>query len=280
MKQHILCLMALLGLLFLPGCSKSPVEETTMQTLIPSTEVSQPEETIPDVLETTVPPTTEPAVQNPPVREIDTDNALMIDAGFEMIQGDPYLDWFDSLYEPIRCRFRYAGDEETITFPGLSIGLTLPQEWRDQVTVTTGRYYDPEMNTAMGRQIYIHINRVLETQLEYHLQEYPDETPETLDEPYRDYALFIEAIPLRGIENADLVIDPYNPDKGIYLGEDENYVYTAYLPGDEGSPQARVNAQEFLISKIGEDAYNELVGDLVLTYDMVREMVTIQEPEE
>ena len=273
-RMKLLLTGALVFALLLAGCGGDPAPSET--TAPPVETTAPPETTLPP--ETTAPPeTTQPAVQNPPTKEIDPDNALMINAGFELIQGNPYLNAHDSMDVPIRCRFQYVGDEETITFPGLSIGLTLPQEWRDQLTVTTGRYYDPEETYAEARTIYIHVNRVLEAQLEYHLQEYPDETPVM---PYYDYALFIGVTDWSVFEERKGEIDPYHPEYGIYLGEDEHYVYTAYLPGDERYPQARMNAQYFLIEKIGEDAYNELVGDLVLTYDMVREMITIQEPGE
>lgn len=253
----------MLLLLLLTGCNDlSEPTETT-----PS-----PETTVP--VNTTVPTeTTEPSTTEPEMRELDPLYLEMVEAGFEMIQGDPYQRWSEWSYSPYPNRYQYMGDDNTMIFPGTSIILTLPEEWKDQLTVTTNRYDDP----PYGRDIYIHSSRVLETTIEYYLQDYPSDTRETMDMPYYDYVLLVEAFPRVSHDNMVPEQDPHHPENGIYLGEDEHYYYFAYLPGNTGHDIGRINMRNELIQHIGEEAYNALVGDLVLDYDMVREMVTIRD---
>lgn len=271
MRRVRTLLIITLILLLLTGCDSAVPPETTIppETTVPE-ETTQPVEiTEAPVPETTIPPTTEPVV-----REIDPLYLEMVEAGFEMIQGDPYQSWSEWHFSPHPSRYQYVGDDNTIVFPSASITLTLPEEWKDQLTVTTNRYDDP----PYGRMIYIHSSRVLETTIEYYLQDRPSSTRETMDMPYYDYVLLIEAFPRVSHDNMVPGQDPYHPRNGIYLGEDEHYYYFAYLPGDDGGYKiGRINMQDELIGHIGEEAYNALIGDLVLDYDMVREMVTIRD---
>lgn len=269
MRRVRTLLIITLILLLLTGCDSAVPPETTIppETTVPE-ETTQPVEiTEAPVPETTIPPTTEPVV-----REIDPLYLEMVEAGFEMIQGDPYQSWSEWHFSPHPSRYQYVGDDNTIVFPSASITLTLPEEWKDQLTVTTNRYDDP----PYGRMIYIHSSRVLETTIEYYLQDRPSSTRETMDMPYYDYVLLIQAFPRVSHDNMVPEQDPYHPRIGIYLGEDEHYYYFAYLPGSF-EDIGRINIMAEMIAHIGEEAYNALVGDLVLDYDMVREMVTIRD---
>ena len=68
------------------------------------------------------------------------------------------------------------------------------------------------------------------------------------------------------------------PAKPNYLGENAEYYYTVSTPASQNPDCSEMLLwRNTLIHHIGEDAYFDIVGDLVVTPDMVRDMITIHD---
>ena len=262
-RRTFLLIGALVFALLLAGCGPAPAETTAP----PVETTTPPETTLPP--ETTAPPTVEPEVTIPSVEEYSRYEELH-QLQFEYYQGEAVVNEDNSI--SWNLWFKYEGTSPAIRIPRSNMTLTLPEGWLDRVSVI-----------ERSGKIYVVNNRIISSNWDMQLEKNPDVPPENLKKEHYDYMLLIRVIRKSFFEEEKEnhpYLDPYEPYEGIYIGEDENSVYWAILPGDEMYDNNRYFAREFLIEFIGEDAYNELVGDLVLTYDMVREMVTISEPAE
>ena len=265
----------LILLLLMSGCDSAGTQETTA----PPETTSPAETTLPP--ETTVPTETEPFL--PTAEEMIHNYDEWIQAGFVHVHGMLYLDQAGEVQWNGTPYFQYTGESSTIAFPDFGLKLTLPDEWKDHVSVVI----QPGDADSLLTEILLFNKAVFEAQMEYALSG-PEQTAtrESVYGPYCDYSLKIKALSheyfvvnQESVGGAIPTLIPTDPYEGIYVGEDENYVYWAILPGDEFYDNERYHIQRFLIEEIGEDAYNALVGDLVLDYDMVREMITVRSPE-
>ena len=260
----------LVAALLLTGCGEGvpPAETATPpETTIPF-ETTLPTEMVSAITETTAPIAAEPEVTAPPVEDHPLYN-VMLQGQFEYHQGkawltsDQQVDW--------AVIYKYSGTSSEILIPGSNMTLTLPEGWLEQVSVFhTG--VSPDVSI-----VYIVNNRIILANRDAFLIRNPNTSPEEIEDEYHDFILKLTKHPKKYYDYDPHHPDhnPYDPDEGIYLGEDEDFYYFAVLPGDERYDNNWYFAQYFLKEAIGEDAYNELVGDLVLDYDTVREMVTI-----
>lgn len=233
-----------------------------------SVPLTQPTETVIYSNENTIPSTAQTEPQELTMEDAFPGYSELIQAEFEHFHGIPYLNKAGEVKWEGKALFRYVGAEDQIHFPGNSIVLTLPEGWADNVTVVYS-----------GTNIRLYNNFIWDAQTEFWASMYPDKTIETLDDPYYDYMLIIKALPHSFFEeNQDhfLKPDPHNPFEGIYVGEDINFVYWAVIAGDEYYDNERYHVQRLLIEKIGQDAYDALVGNLVVQdYEMVQDMITL-----
>ena len=63
-----------------------------------------------------------------------------------------------------------------------------------------------------------------------------------------------------------------------YLGKDEDYTYVFVIPEFWEDWWDMWNYREDMIEALGEDTYYDLLGDLVITEEMAKEMITIVNP--
>ena len=183
-RIKVICEMLILFLI--AGCSApSTPEETTIPPIM-TTSTEATEATIP---ETTLHSITEPYL--PTVEEMIPNYDELIQAGFVHVHGLPYLDKQNEVHWNGTPYFQYTGENKTIVFPGFSLALTLPDGWRDHISVVM----QPDDAESLLSEILLYNNAVFETQMEYVLSG-PEQTAtqETVYGPYCDYFLKIRVI--------------------------------------------------------------------------------------
>lgn len=246
--KRIILIAGLLVLLLMTGCDVIPAETTLpVETTAPA--------------ETTLPPETMPPSETTVLSE-QTDllyrcHEAMAEDGFAIMDECSV-----SGYTHYYC---YTGESDTIEIALLDMTLTLPEGWREQVLVIQEGVPQND-GTFMDNSVQLYVsNRAITDALR-------EETAS--DFGWRDFVFQITPISKNGIFSED----PRTMDS--YVGENEDYYFFVRTPATEDvNCSEQVSWRSDLIGRIGEDAYNELVGDLIVTPEMVREMVTIQAPE-
>lgn len=249
-KANLSALLA--SMLLLTGCGlTSPGEETTVptETTVPNETTVPAETTMP--VETTVPEeTTQPIMDDYEQRFAQSLSAQ----GFEHYEG------IDHIYE------RYTGGSNVICIEDVGLTLTVPEDWKDEVEI---------LRNGGGLEDYFNlfiVNRRLAE--EYHGQLCNDA-----------YVVHISA-ERKGKYNTrpDPYAQTYTDEFGrtsMYLGENNEYLFyycTAELSGGMDSPSFW---NYFIVTEMGLDYYNDLIGDLIAEPEEVPNWVTIQDaPEE
>ena len=238
----------LILLLLMSGCDSAGTQETTLppETTVPVETTLPPETTMPP--ETTAPPETEPIASV--LNGIPFHEAYEAD-GFVHYCGETvYGEYGGGSYYLIF--YQYAGDSPVIELKSMGITLTLPEGWLDQVLVIR------PWNHPHSESVYI-INKGL-----WEAYRSGDHEPGTYD-GLQDFILALSCTPSSRFSES--------MRESLYvLYEHDELVYSATLGAPEGSSGAIMRND--LIKEIGQDAYDELVGDLVLDYETVEDMIT------
>lgn len=238
----------LILLLLMSGCDSAGTQETTLppETTVPAETTLPPETTMPP--ETTLPAETEPTASV--LNGIPFHEAYEAD-GFVHYCGETvYGEYGGGSYYLIF--YQYAGDSPVIELKSMGITLTLPEGWLDQVMVIRS------WNHPYSESVYI-INKGL-----WEAYRSGDHEPGTYD-GLQDFILALRCTPSSRFSEQER--------ESLYvLYEHDELVYTATLGAPEGSSGAIIRND--LIKEIGQDAYDELVGDLVLDFETAKGMIT------
>lgn len=262
--------LLLLGIVLL-GCSSNGV---------PS-EPSESSEPITLTVSSTVPLETEISPPTELPYEMDQLYNELLDTQFEHVYGDLHYYAKDDRRRSYPPVFRYAGTSETIHLASLGITLTLPESWVGRVDIIQ----KCGSTNGMGRA-YISCRALNEAYMEYEKQElgYTYDTVEAVMEA-SVWDVFI--LSLRSYKKEDYQEygidrygeDPRDPNYMIYLGENEEYYIYAEIP-EILNPEwnnCLVIRDHVIINNLGKETYDALVGDLVATPEMIREMVKIDD---
>lgn len=243
----------LILLLLMSGCDSAGTAETTLspETTLPAETTLPPETTVPP--ETTAPPATETEPTVSVLDGIPFHEAYEAD-GFVHFYGEPlYTENGGGLY--YQLYYQYAGDSPVIELRSMGITLTLPEEWLDQVMVI--RYWNHPYNEGL----YI-VNKNL-------WNAYQEESPAAgPNNGLQDFILSIYCLPTSRYSGPE----QFSGSSMEYLHEVDQLVYFLIMGMPEDSHFTSVRND--LIQKIGQDAYDELVGDLVLDFETAKGMIT------
>lgn len=261
MKKKIALSMAAVMMLAFCACGRETVE-TTAPTIIPT------ETTIPGtVTQETI------ASEKLPVEMHPFYDALTA-SGFQYSRGA--LEFYSGSTEigTSDVEFLFTGESNVIDLVTMDMTLTLPKDWMDRVAI-----YQVSANAAKegsyNGYCYV-INRDIiaaNWDLEY-------VTIEDLlgGGIVTDYICCLSAVS----KDEYFDDDPREPDYAIYLGESDTHYYYMKTPDTQNSNGSELLHTRYeLLDRIGEDAYWELVGDLVITADEIHKMMEINNiPEE
>ena len=240
----------LILLLLMSGCDSAGTAETTAppETTSPAETTLPPETTMPP--ETTAPPATETEPTVSVLDGIPFHEAYEAD-GFVHYCGETlYGEYGGGSYYLIY--YQYAGDSPVIELKSMGITLTLPEEWLDRVLVFR------TWNHPHSESVYI-INKGL-----WEAYRSGDHEPGTYD-GLQDFILALSCTPSSRFSES--------MRESLYvLYEHDELVYSAMLGAQEGSSGAIMRND--LIKEIGQDAYDDLVGDLVLDFETAKGMIT------
>lgn len=201
------------------------------------------------------------------------DSELHVDASGRVLSDTVLQETGFTLWQESSHVYRYTGTASTITFPETNITLTLPEDWLNQVTVS---WYQDGSEPTDPWHGYITSNAILQAQFYAQFPEWEGEDI-PIDElsAFDDCLLEIVALPKNGAYDTP----NHNTDYRTYLGEDETFCY--YLDVLEFQEEVHRNEELVrfhLIEQIGEDAYWDLVADLLLTPEQALQMVSSNEP--
>ena len=258
--KKLVTIMILLTL-FLCGCD-GPV-------IPPSTEPP-----VAQIPETTVLPATEPRlvfVDVPSLEPMEIANPydeILESTGFVHVLGSNDLGkQYDSLDSMMYC---YIGESSVIELPLLNMTLTLPEGWLERVYV-----FQNVAITGEGR-VWLLSRNVMEA--------YADSEGFRLSFEPGDIAanklMWTDYIVSIGQRKKSIAPESWvgASEWETYLGENGAYLYF-YGNVDTEDPDCssiRLSRAD-LVAEIGQDGYDELVGDLVVDKQMVMDMITIHE---
>ena len=230
----------------------------------PSTE--PPEVQIP---ETTVPPTTEPPLIYVGVPSLEPTeiahpyHETLESTGFVHVLGSNNLGkQYDSLDSMMYC---YIGESSVIELPLLNMTLTLPEGWLDRVYVLQS----VSLNGIGSVKI---LNRSLMEAYEGFQLRFDTDSIETNTIVWWDYIVSIEQT------HRDSVSEWTDTEWDRCVGNNDVFFYRYHIV-DANSMKENSNflVRQDLIETIGQDGYDELVGNLVVDKQMVMNMITIHE---
>lgn len=285
MKKLFALTLAILMLVPVFGCATSnpgndtpttqPTESTApqMNATEPTVEPTVPTEATepPETTEATEPtPTTLPPVSaSSGDLYIDEETAARLpseeelaECQFEAWYGAP---WLGGVY-----KYGYIGESGTITTPGGGLTIELPQEWIQDLTIVwakidDGRWWINVASTELLRAVAADRENIA-----------PEDVDRSTLIKHIRSEFSIEIYATNGMSPWDDVENMC--ENYCYLGKDETYTYVAITPdGLErlfGTWSDRVRS----IEALGEDTYYDLLGDLVITEEMAKEMITIVNP--
>lgn len=264
--KRILSIILLLGLLLtLFGCAESNPDHTeppqsveTTQATVPPETTAPPEESTAST-ETTEPTTSGDLYAN--IYGVKLSQEVLNATNFEYI-AFPQIPYY---------RYYYAGNDHVVHIPG-DVTLTLPEDWAGKVTIRWSQDSDSSPWSA-----YVDNTDVLRAWAAYR-EGVEDFAPD--DSIWKKYCGCIYILEIIGIPKT---FTHYVVDSLGYLGEDEDYSYYFLIPDFQeqfGGQAEVIRYRNELIDAIGEEAYWELVGDLIVTEDMARQMITINDPVE
>lgn len=241
-KMTVSALLA--AVMLMTGCGPVPPAETTVPTETAMTVETMlpPETTIPE--ETTMP--TEPAADDFEQRFAES----LAEQGFEHYEG---------IYHSYE---RYTGESNVITLDDVGLTLTVPEDWMDGVEILRngGGMED-------GFNLFIVNRRLAE---EYH--------GELCDDAY---AVHISA-ERKGTnyKRPDPYAETYTDMYGFvsnYLGENNEYIFYYCTAEQSGGMESPGFHQYFIVTEMGLDYYNDLIGNLIADPEDVPNWVLIQD---
>lgn len=212
----------------------------------------QPEAQDPTMTPTTTAPATTaaPPVTTAPPETTEPEDGFYSDS-YMQAQG------FEFLYDiASRSVWQYTGENSTISLPHCGLNIALPEGWAGNVSIY---WYQYEISPASGH-LYIASNAILDAHHEV--------TP-CVDycSDWVDCLLHIWYGP----------ISEMNEQPGL-IGHNDAF-YVCFATPDLFDPECseELLSRTMLIKQIGQETYDELVGDLVCTQEMAREMITVTE---
>lgn len=255
MKKNVAIILTALMLLTLSGCGTGPVE-TTGPTFIP--------------IETTIPGTvTQETIASEKLSvEMHPFYETLISTGFQYSRGE--LEYYSDSSE-IRTsdvEFLYTGESNEIELATMDMTLNLPTDWMNRVVIYQVSA-DAAAEGSNNGYCYI-INRDIIA------ANWGRESVSVDD--LLGGGMVIDYICCLSAVSKDEYVDgdPREPEYAIYLGESDTHYYYMKTPDTQNPDGSELlHTRYALIDQIGEDAYWELVGDLVLTEDNIREMIVI-----
>ncbi len=284
MKKLLSLLLLLALLVTCAGCTDGQTNDPTLTAPTTDSTTAPAETTVPP--ETTPPPETTEATEPPETTELTPTTLPQVSAS----SGDLYIDeetaarlpseeelaecqfeawygapWLDGVY-----KYGYIGESGTITTPGGGLTIELPQEWIQDLTIVWAKIDDGRWRINVASTELL---RAVAADRENIAPEDVDRS--TLIKHIRS-EFSIEIYATNGMPPWDDVENMC--ENYCYLGKDETYTYVAITPdGLErlfGTWSDRVRS----IEALGEDTYYDLLGDLVITEEMAKEMITIVNP--
>ena len=270
MKKMLLVVLAGVLLLCIFGCVASepgnndltsqPNESTT-----PSTDVI-------DVPEETTVPT---AITDP--ADVATHGNLNpgpwgVALSPETMAACKFAQWTGDVGESYR--YGYVGGERIVTMPGGGLTVTFPDGWIEKLIVVWEQSSEDYYWTAR-----ISCDALLRAWIAHRDGIAAEDVDQRMLALCRDpgndgtnYILLIMGIP-NNVTNVG-----YDP-RG-YLGKDEEFTYVFVIPEFWEDWWNTWHFREDMIEALGEDTYNDLLGGMVITEEMAKEMITITNPVE
>ena len=285
MKKKVLCLaLALLLVLSVAACSTKGEKEPTVppESSTPtelSTQATEPPET-------TEPETTEPETEPtlPPEGELPCEQPWCDEVEF-ICSHDREYKYVEEQVSIVKGQsvggqwFLYTGESNVVDIPGLDFTLTIPEEWMDRVEVILHRsgWADDGAESVNGVRL---LNKELGRS--YALAK---GDPTDLDEDGTANIYFrqldpILSVRIYGEEELASDADAQRKLDGGYLldGGSRNgrhYVLTSTQLGEpEDDPPSLARLE--LVAAIGQEAYDELVGDLFCTPEQAFEIFQLR----
>lgn len=261
-----------------PTLTAPPTESTTTPTTAPTAITAPPETTIPpETTEATeATEATEPAQTTPPTESassgdlyIDSETAARLPSEEELAQCQ-FEAWYGAPWLGGVYKYGYIGESGTITTPGGGLTIELPQEWIQDLTIVWAKIDDGRWRINVASTDLL---RAVAADRENIAIEDVDRS--TLIKHIRS-EFSIEIYATTGTSPWDDLEDMC--ENYCYLGKDETYTYVAITPDGLERVFGTWSDREESIEALGEDTYNDLLGDLIITEAMAKEMITIVNP--
>ena len=262
MKKLFALTLAILMLVPVFGCVTSNPNNDTPTT--------QPTESTAPQMDATEPTVPTEATEPPETTDVTTDGNLNpgpygVALSPETLAACEFEQWLGDVGE--YYRYGYVGQSNTVTLPGGGLTITFPEGWMDDLAIVWHRdsedyYWTTDISgEALIRAWIAHQENI---------------APEDVDHgALANHVGVNYVIRILGIPN-DVTNVAYDP-RG-YLGKDENYTYVFVIPEFWEDWWDMWNYREDMIEALGEDTYYDLLGDLVITEEMAKEMIAIVNP--
>lgn len=260
-------LIALVGVLLLCLCGCVASEPGNNDLASQPNESTTPSTDVIDVPEETTVPTaiTDPADVathgnlNPGPWGVALSPATLAESGFEQWRGE-----VGEYYQ-----YGYVGKDNTVAMPGGGVTITFPQDWIENLIIVWHR--DSEDTNWVAS---VSSGALIRAWAAYR----EDIAPENVEKGMlAEYAGINPIIMIVGIPN-NVTNYIYLPEQ--YLGRDESYTYVISTPDGWAKQSEYWRYREDMIEVLGEDTYNDLLGGMVITEEMAKEMITITNPVE
>ncbi len=281
MKKKVLCLtLALLLMLSVVACSNGGDKESTAPpessapTEPPTQATEPPETTAPTEPEPTLPPEGKLPCEQPWCEELEFIRS--IEREYEFVEAQSK--------DAGGQRFLYTGESNVVDIPGLDFTLTLPEEWMDRIEVIVCRVGWVDDGAGSVARVCV-LNKELGKQYANHWlgedgqAEY--EKPENSDilftarmaDPILSVAVYDEEALASNADAQRKLAGGYLLDGGSKNGK--HYILISTQLGEPQDDQPMLTRFE-LICDIGQEAYDEVVGDLFCTPEQAFEIFKLR----
>lgn len=179
-----------------------------------------------------------------------TESTVMKESGNESFE----------LFNEMNHVYRYVGEDKAVTLGDYGLTVDLPEEWAGRVEILYS-------STPGYLELYVTNTNLMEAYAEYEGKE--------VNQTYawHDFILFVSSVPK---EDKEIVKEYDNNEHRTFLGENEQFRFY-YTTADMQDTDCNTFLTEryTLIRDKGQEYYDSLVGNLICTDELAKEIVKV-----
>lgn len=156
--------------------------------------------------------------------------------------------------------YRYVGKDRAVTLEDYGLTVNLPEEWVGRVEIL-------HSSTPGHLELYLANTKLMEAYAEYEGKK--------MNQTYawHDFILFVSSVPK---EDKEIVEECDNDQYKTFLGENEQYRFYYTIASRQNTDcNTFLTEQYTFIRDKGQEYYDSLVGDLVCTDELAKEILKV-----